>query len=73
MDWNRDDIYEIRRGDDGTIESINPFLQSWSYRRPQEMVQGADGTLYPAEWGDQAFFGPNPDSGIYRIEYRPSD
>lgn len=34
------------------------------------MVQATDGSLYLSEWGTEQFFGPNTDSGIYRIEYR---
>ena len=72
-DWNKGFLYEIHRDDEQRIRTINRFLPSTdlsTLRRPIEVVQAADGSLYLAEWGTEQFFGPNADSGIYRVEYR---
>ena len=47
---------------------LEPFLPTWTLRRPIDMKIGPDGALYFIEYGDQWW--ENKDSRIVRVAYR---
>jgi cytochrome c len=71
-EWSRRWLREIKLDTNGNILKINPFLSSFTFRRPMDMELGPDGALYMIEWGS-AFNGGNADAQIIRIDYLPGN
>ncbi len=67
-EWSRNWIKEVKLDDNGDILKINPFLPSFSFRRPMEMEIGPDGAVYMIEWGSN-FGGDNTDAKVIRLDY----
>lgn len=65
-EWMRNWIQTVKLGTQGP--EIEPFLPTWSWRRPIDLKFGSDGTLYMIEYGDQWW--ENPDSRIVRVIYQ---
>jgi glucose/arabinose dehydrogenase/PKD repeat protein len=61
---------------DGPVTKLEPFLPNTAlnamgmppWDNPMTLEFGPDGSLYVLEYGD-GFFRPNPDAGLYRIDY----
>ena len=68
FEWSRRWIKEIKLDDEGNILKINPFLSSFLFLRPIEMMIGPDGAIYMIEWGS-GFNGHNPDAKVIRVDY----
>jgi cytochrome c len=71
MDWTRNWIREVKLNGNGEVMKINPFLESYDWRRPMDLKVGPDGCLYVLEWDLQWGGASNPDSRISRICYAP--
>ncbi len=74
-EWNTGKVFSVQLDSDtGTeIVDINRVLPgifdpSAGFARAMDLTFGPDGALYVIDWGS-AFWGNNPDSGIYRVEY----
>jgi glucose/arabinose dehydrogenase/type 1 glutamine amidotransferase len=67
-EWSRNWIREVKLDDNGDILKINPFLPSFTFRRPMDMEIGPDGAIYLIEWGSN-FGGGNTDAQVIRIDY----
>lgn len=67
-EWSRNWIREVKLDDNGDILKINPFLPSFTFRRPMEMEIGPDGAIYMIEWGSN-FGGSNTNAQVIRIDY----
>ncbi|MEO9326257.1 PKD domain-containing protein [Nocardioides sp. C4-1] len=59
-------IKEVRTNPDGSIASINTFMQG--FFAPGDMEFGPDGSLYVLEYGS-GFFSGSPDTKLVRIDY----
>lgn len=67
-EWSRNWIREVKLDENGDILKINPFLPSFTFKRPMEMEIGPDGAIYMIEWGSN-FGGNNADAQVIRIDY----
>jgi glucose/arabinose dehydrogenase len=67
-EWSRNYIKEVKLDANGDILKINPFLPSFSFKRPMDMEIGPDGAIYMIEWGSN-FSGDNTDAQVIRIDY----
>lgn len=65
-EWMRNWIQTVKLGTAGP--EIEPFVPTWTLRRPIDLKIGPDGALYMIEYGDQWW--QNNDSRIVRIVYR---
>jgi cytochrome c len=65
-EWMRNWIQTVKL--DTTGPELEPFLPTWTLRRPIDMKIGPDGALYFIEYGDQWW--ENNDSRIVRFVYR---
>lgn len=65
-DWMRNWIQTVKLETPGP--EIEPFVPTWTLRRPIDMKIGPDGALYIIEYGDQWW--ENKDSRIVRVVYR---
>ena len=65
-EWMRNWIQTVKLGTAGP--EIEPFVPTWTLRRPIDLKIGPDGALYLIEYGDQWW--QNNDSRIVRIVYR---
>ncbi|MFE4175453.1 ThuA domain-containing protein [Streptomyces sp. NPDC056909] len=64
-EFGRQWIKRIEQGEDGTVESINPF--PWTGTQVMDMEFGPDGALYVLDYG-LSWFGGDEHSAVYRIE-----
>ncbi|NUT47217.1 MAG: carbohydrate-binding protein [Saccharothrix sp.] len=71
-EWARNRLWEFRTGQDGKLLKINDFLSNLSFKSPMDVKFGPDGAMYLLEWGS-GFGRDNPDSGLYRIDYKSGD
>ncbi|WP_424923289.1 ThuA domain-containing protein [Amycolatopsis arida] len=67
-EWARNRIFSFNLDDEGSLLSIDPWLDSVETLAPMDMRFGPDGAMYLLEWGG-GFGRDHPDSGLYRIEY----
>jgi cytochrome c len=67
-EWSRNWIKEITLDPNGNILKINPFLPSFTFRRPMDLEIGPDGVLYLIEWGSNSG-GNNADAMVSKIIY----
>ncbi|GAA1799590.1 PQQ-dependent sugar dehydrogenase [Agromyces neolithicus] len=76
-EFSRDRIFAFSQDDpDGEVTKIEDFLPNSALNAagmpPWDNVIdfefGADGSLYVLDYGD-GFFRPNPDAGLYRVDY----
>ena len=65
-EWMRNWIQTVKLGTPGP--EIEPFVPTWTLRRPIDMKIGPDGALYMIEYGD--LWWQNKDSRIVRVVYR---
>ncbi|MGH7497203.1 MAG: ThuA domain-containing protein [bacterium] len=70
-EWSRGWLKEVKLDANGNVLKINPFLDSFEFRRPMDMELGPDGALYMLEWGT-GFGGGNSDAKLIRIRYKGS-
>lgn len=67
-DWTRNWIKTVEFDDTGEVIDIQPFMEGSLFRKPMQITQRADGTLYIIEFGDKWI--NNLDAQIVRIVYR---
>ena len=67
-EWLRDWINVLTIGEDGKLDSIEPFMSSTTFHHPIDLEIGPDGVLYVLEYGTN-WFARNADAGLYKIEY----
>lgn len=76
-EFSRDRVFVYTQDDpDGEVTRIQDFLPNTAldaagmprWDNPMDMEFGPDGSLYVLEYGD-GFFRPNPDRGLFRIDY----
>jgi cytochrome c len=60
-------IKVVRLKENGTLEKIEEFMPSTSFRKPISLKFGPDGALYVLEFG--TLWGGNKDSRLVRVEY----
>jgi len=65
-EWMRNWIQTVKLDTPGP--ELEPFVPTWTLRRPIDMKIGSDGALYFIEYGDQWW--ENKDSRIVRVVYR---
>jgi len=66
-EWSRNWIIAVKLTPQGTIQKMERFLPTLTFKRPMDLELGPDGCLYIIEWGT-AWSG-NKDTKIERIEY----
>lgn len=76
-EFSRDRIFAFSQDDpDGPVTKIEDFLPNSAlvaagmpvWDNVMDMEFGPDGSLYVLDYGD-GFFRPNPDAGLYRVDY----
>ncbi|WP_194410174.1 PQQ-dependent sugar dehydrogenase [Microbacterium cremeum] len=76
-EFSRDRVFVYTQDDpDGAVTRIQDFLPNAAlnasgmppWDNPMDLEFGADGSLYVLDYGD-GFFRPNPDAGLYRVDY----
>ena len=67
-DWTRNWIKTVRFDAQGNVAEISPFMPGTLFRKPMQIKQGYDGSLYVMEFGDK--WVNNRDAQIVRIVYR---
>lgn len=70
-EWSRNWIKAIHLDENGELAEIEPFGDSVSLTRPQDMELGPGGRLYVIEWGSN-FGGENRDAKIVRLDVHGS-
>jgi glucose/arabinose dehydrogenase len=76
-EFSRDRVFVFSQDDpDGPVTRIQDFLPNSAltaagmplWDNPIDIEFGSDGSLYVLDYGD-GFFRPNPDAGLYRVDY----
>ncbi|PRX47279.1 uncharacterized protein DUF1349 [Prauserella shujinwangii] len=67
-EWARNRIFSFHLDEQGSVHTIDPWLDSVDTLAPMDMRFGPDGSMYLLEWGG-GYGRDNPDSGLYRIDY----
>lgn len=67
-DWIRDFIRVGTLDSTGAVVRMEPFLPSFEFSHPMDMVLGPEGDLYVLEYGQQ-WYKQNPDARLVRIRY----
>lgn len=67
-DWVRDFLRVGTLDEKGWVVSMEPFLPSFEFSHPMDMVLGPDGDLYVLEYG-QVWYERNPDARLVHIDY----
>lgn len=67
-DWCRSWLKSVVLRPDGTVDKIEPFTNTTTFRRPIDLQLGPDGTLYMIEFGDR--WSDNKDGRLSRLLYR---
>lgn len=67
-EWMRDWINVVTVGEDGKVDTIEPFMRGTRFNHPIDLEFGPDGILYVLDYGTN-WFSRNKDAGLYRIEY----
>lgn len=67
FEWSRHWIKAVHLDDDSNIESIEPFLADYQFKRPVDIEFGPDGAMYMLEYGET--WGVNEDAKLIRVDY----
>ncbi|MCX2980107.1 cytochrome C [Halieaceae bacterium IMCC14734] len=71
-EWVRHWVQAVSMDDDGGVRKIEPLLEPGIYSAPIHLKFAPDGSLYVLEYGS-AWFSPNDDAYLSRIEYYGDD
>ena len=67
-DWMRNWIIAVTLDENGDLQRLEPFLDSFDFSKIIDMEMGHDGNLYILEYGSD-WFAANPDATLSRINY----
>ena len=67
-DWMRNWIIAVTLDENGDLQRLEPFLESFDFTKIIDMEMGHDGNLYILEYGSD-WFAENPDASLSRINY----
>ncbi len=67
-DWMRNWIIAVTLDENGDLQRLEPFLDSFDFTKIIDMEMGHDGNLYILEYGSD-WFAANPDATLSRINY----
>jgi cytochrome c len=67
-DWMRNWIIAVTLDENGELQRLEPFLDSFQFNKIIDMEMGHDGNLYILEYGSD-WFAENPDAALSRINY----
>ncbi|MFW5726309.1 MAG: PQQ-dependent sugar dehydrogenase [bacterium] len=67
-DWMRNWIIAVTLDENGDLQRLEPFLDSFDFSKIIDMEMGHDGNLYILEYGSD-WFAENPDASLSRINF----
>jgi len=67
-DWIRNWIIAVTLDQNGGLQRLEPFVDSFDFSKIIDMEMGHDGTIYLLEYGAD-WFAANPDASLSRISY----
>jgi len=71
-DWMRGWMLAVTMNETGELQQVEPFLSTFEFFNPIDIVMGEDGTLFLLEYGT-GWFSQNPDARLSRIDYAPGN
>ncbi len=67
-DWIRNWIIAVTVDENGDLQRLEPFADSFNFSKIIDMEMGNDGSIYLLEYGSD-WFAANPDASLSRISY----
>ncbi|MDF9800582.1 cytochrome c [Catalinimonas alkaloidigena] len=67
-DWIRNWIIAVTVDENGDLQRLEPFVDSFDFSKIIDMEMGHDGSIYLLEYGAD-WFAANPDASLSRISY----